>query len=290
MKNKTIETATTCAVVALAFCAASVFGAEAGADAGAQKETVLSLIKKGGPVMYPLGIASILAVAMGIHCFITQSRENVMPESFLAGLKKAWSGDPSGKNALSFCDENGGTVGHIFKAGIRRVKLGREAVEKAIDDVGSREADKMKRSLRPIRNIAMVAPLLGLLGTVYGMIEAFQVTSESGGTASTALLAKGIYEALVTTAAGLTIAIPVLLLYHYLSGRVDRLIDEIDEAGSEFVFACADGGEVLLEEPEVVSGSAVIQEEPSPEESEDDGSKEDSDEDDEEEDAKEESK
>ena len=116
------------------------------------------------------------------------------------------------------------------------MKLGREAVEKAIDDVGSREADKMKRSLRPIRNIAMVAPLLGLLGTVYGMIEAFQVTSESGGTASTALLAKGIYEALVTTAAGLTIAIPVLLLYHYLSGRVDRLIDEIDEAGSEFVF------------------------------------------------------
>jgi len=117
---------------------------------------------------------------------------------------------------------------------------------------------------------------------VYGMIEAFQVTSESGGTASTALLAKGIYEALVTTAAGLTIAIPVLLLYHYLSGRVDRLIDEIDEAGSEFVFACADGGEVLLEESEVVSGSAVIEEEPSPEESEDDDSKEDSNEDDEE--------
>ena len=219
--------------------------------------------------MYPLGIASILAVAMGVHCFITQSRENVMPESFLAGLKKAWSGDPSGKNALSFCDENGGTVGHIFKAGIRRVKLGREAVEKAIDDVGSREADKMKRSLRPIKNIAMVAPLLGLLGTVYGMIEAFQVTSESGGTASTALLAKGIYEALVTTAAGLTIAIPVLLLYNFLSGRVDRLIDEIDEAGSEFVFACANGGEVLLEEPEVSVESSVIEEESSSDENDD---------------------
>lgn len=292
MKNKTIEAATTCAVVALACCAASVFGAEAGADAGAQKETVLSLIKKGGPVMYPLGIASILAVAMGIHCFITQSRENVMPESFLAGLKKAWNGDPSGKSALSFCDENGGTVGHIFKAGIRRVKLGREAVEKAIDDVGSREADRMKRSLRPIRNIAMVAPLLGLLGTVYGMIEAFQVTSESGGTASTALLAKGIYEALVTTAAGLTIAIPVLLLYHYLTGRVDRLIDEIDEAGSEFVFACAGGGEGLLEAEE----SVAVSEEASPDEAdEDEGDEEiatedEADDDDSEEDGEEESK
>ena len=146
------------------------------------------------------------------------------------------------------------------------MKLGREAVEKAIDDVGSREADKMKRSLRPIKNIAMVAPLLGLLGTVYGMIEAFQVTSESGGTASTALLAKGIYEALVTTAAGLTIAIPVLLLYNFLSGRVDRLIDEIDEAGSEFVFACANGGGVLLEEPEVFVESSVIEEESSSDE------------------------
>jgi len=243
----TIQNAAMCAFLALSFCAVSVLGAEVDADAGAQKETVLSLIKKGGPVMYPLGIASILAVAIGINCFITQTRENVMPESFLSGLKKAWDGDPSGKMALAYCDKSDGTVGHIFKAGIRRVKLGREAVEKAIDDVGSREADKMKRSLRPIRNIAMVAPLMGLLGTVYGMIEAFQVTSESGGTASTALLAKGIYEALVTTAAGLTIAIPVLLLYHFLSGRVDRLIDEIDEAGSEFVFACAGGGDGLLE-------------------------------------------
>jgi len=112
------------------------------------------------------------------------------------------------------------------------------------------------------------------LGTVYGMIEAFQVTSESGGTASTALLAKGIYEALVTTAAGLTIAIPVLLLYHYLTGRVDRLIDEIDEAGSEFVFACAGGGEGLLEAEE----SVAVSEEAAPNEAEDEDDGDDGDE------------
>ena len=88
--------------------------------------------------------------------------------------------------------------------------------------------------------IAAVSPLLGLLGTVYGMIDAFQKTASSGGTAKTAktaMLAEGIYEALVTTAAGLTIAIPTLLLYQFLLGRVDKLIDEIDEAGTEFIFS-----------------------------------------------------
>lgn len=236
------------AVMLLALGATSVLAAEAGGDAGVEKETMFSLIKKGGPIMIPLGIASLLALALGLERLISQSKERVMPDSFIDGLKKAWSDDSTGKQALAYCDESGGTVGHIFKAGIRRVKMGREAVEKAIDDVGSREADRMKRSLRPLRNIAMVAPLLGLLGTVYGMIDAFQKTSQMGGTASTAMLATGIYEALVTTAAGLTIAIPVLLFYNYLSGRVDRLIDDIDEAGAEFVFSF-DGGDVAQLEP-----------------------------------------
>ena len=133
-----------------------------------------------------LGLASLLAMALGLERLIALSKGRVMPEKFIGGLKEAWNNDPSGSEALAFCDESGGTVGHVFKAGIRRVNMGRDAVEKAIDDVGSREADKMKRSLRPLRNIAMVSPLLGLLGTVYGMIDAFQKTSQSGGTASTA--------------------------------------------------------------------------------------------------------
>lgn len=215
----------------------SAFAVEADEDSGVKKETMFSLIKKGGPIMIPLGLASLLAVALGLERLISQTKERVMPDSFVEGLKGAWKEDPSGAKATAYCDEEGGTVGHIFKAGIRQAKQGRAAVEKAIDDVGSREADKMKRSLRPLRNIALVAPLMGLLGTVYGMIDAFQKTSMSGGTAKTAMLATGIYEALVTTATGLTIAIPVLLFYQFLLGRVDRLIDDIDEAGTEFVHA-----------------------------------------------------
>ena len=241
MKKQRYRDAGSLTVMCLALGATTLFAAEAGDASGVEQETVLTLIKKGGPIMIPLGIASILALAIGIERFISQSRDRVMPPSFLDDLSSAWKGDPSGKEAVEYCEQSEGGVGHIFKAGILRLKMGHEAVAKAIEDVGTREADRMKRSLRPLRNIAMVAPLLGLLGTVYGMIDAFQKTSQSGGTASTAMLATGIYEALVTTAAGLTIAIPVLLLYQYLLGRVDRLIDDIDEACSDFVFSCTEG-------------------------------------------------
>ena len=228
---------TTLALLCFSYAA---IAADAEAGAGVEKETVFTLIAKGGYLMIPLGIASILALALGLERFISLRKDRVLPDEFSDGLMKAWENDPTGKEATEYCDEAGGAVGHIFKAGIRRVAKGPEAVEKAIEDVGSREADKMKRSLRPLSIIAAVSPLLGLLGTVYGMIDAFQKTSASGGTAKTAMLASGIYEALVTTAAGLTIAIPALLLYQFLLGRVDKLIDEIDEAGTEFVFTYAE--------------------------------------------------
>ena len=211
--------------------------AEVGDDAGVEKETMFSLIQKGGKIMYPLAVGSILALALGLERFIALRKQRILPDGFLDGLLQAWNADPTGNRALRYCEEFGGASGHIFKAGIRRAKMGPEVVERTIEDVGSREADKMKRSLRPLSVIATVSPLLGLLGTVYGMIDAFQKTSASGGTAKTSMLATGIYEALVTTAAGLTIAIPVLLLYQFLLGRVDNMIDEIDEAGTEFIFS-----------------------------------------------------
>lgn len=211
------------------------FGAEVGEGAGEQKETMLSLLKKGGPVMFPLGIASILALALGLERFISLSKEKVLPTGFLEGLGQAWNSDASGNTAEKYCDDSLGSCGHIFKAGIQWRNEGYQAVSKAIEDAGAKEADKMKRSLRPLSVIAGVCPLLGLLGTVYGMIDAFQKTADSGGAAKTADLANGIYQALVSTAAGLTIAIPVLLLFQWLSTRADKVIDHIDEIGTEFI-------------------------------------------------------
>ena len=228
-------------------------GAEINDEAGVPKETAFTLMKKGGFVMIPLGIASILALALGTERFLSLRREKVLPTGFLDGLGHAWHADPTGQLAEDYCNESGGAAGHVFKAGIQWRHYGYEAVSQAIEDAGSREADRMKRSLRPLSAIAAVAPLLGLLGTVYGMISAFQRTSSSGGAAKTADLATGIYEALVSTATGLTLAIPVMLLFQYLSARVDGLIDHIDEVGTGFIVNHA-----RLESPQVVEATGEV--------------------------------
>lgn len=232
---------------------AVAMAAEVKDDAGAPRETMFSLIKKGGLVMIPLGIASILALALATERFISLRREKVLPKGFLDGLGQTWHADPTGQLAEDYCNQSGGAVGHVFKAGIQWRDFGYQAVSQAIEDAGSREADRMKRSLRPLSAIAAVAPLLGLLGTVYGMIEAFQRTSASGGAAKTADLASGIYEALVSTAAGLTLAIPVLLVFQYLSARVDGLIDMIDEVGTGFIV-----NHVRLETPPAGKAAEVV--------------------------------
>jgi len=206
-----------------------------------QKETMFTLIKKGGLVMYPLGLCSVVALALAAERFISLRREKIIPRDFVDSLLPAWQNDRSGHEAIKVCEQTVGPVGKIFKAGLQRMNRGEEAVEKAIEDAGYREAAKLKRSLKGLSIIASISPLLGLAGTVYGMIAAFE-TAYRQGMGSSEQLAKGIYEALVTTAAGLTIAIPTLLVYQYLSNRVDGIVDELDEMGLNFiVFTAHDG-------------------------------------------------
>jgi biopolymer transport protein ExbB len=247
-----------CGLCCLFVTTAMAMAAEIKDDAGARQETLFSLMKKGGVVMIPLGIASILALALATERFISLRREKVLPAGFLDGLGQTWHADPTGQLAEDYCNQSGGAVGHVFKAGIQWRDFGYQAVSEAIEDAGSREAERMKRSLRPLSAIAAVSPLLGLLGTVYGMIDSFQQTATSGGAAKVADLASGIYEALVSTAAGLTLAIPVLLVFQYLSARVDGLIDMIDEVGTGFIVKHA-----RLETPPVGEVAKVVY--PSPE-------------------------
>ncbi len=213
--------------------------ASAGAQGVKAKESMFSLIMKGGPVMIPLGLASVLALALAIERSLSLSRNRIIPPGFMDSFKTIMSEDPSGKKAIQFCEEHRGPVGNIFKSGLQKLGKGDEALEKAVEDAGFRETDKMKRSLRGLSIIVTVAPLLGLLGTVYGMISAFE-TASSAGVGKADVLAKGIYEALVTTAAGLTIAIPVLLVFQFLNNRVDTIIDKLDEMGIDFMTHCTE--------------------------------------------------
>lgn len=200
-----------------------------------ENDSMLSLVLQGGPVMIPLALASIIALGITFERALSLQRRRVIPDGFLAGLKTVFNGDPEQVDqAVDFCERSHAPVGHIFKSGLQHMNRGLEAVEKAIEDAGEREVDKLKRSLRGLSIIASVSPLLGLLGTVYGMIAAFKMATEAGmGKAD--VLAGGIYEALVTTATGLTIAVPVLLIFQYFNMRVDALVDEIDELGIDFM-------------------------------------------------------
>jgi len=200
-----------------------------------KRETVWSLIVKGGIVMIPLGLCSVIGLGISIERFISLRRSKIVPPEFIGRLMETLqSGGSNVQAAIEYCDHSNCPVGNIFRAGIQNLSRGEAAVERSIEDAGAREMDKLKRSLQSLSVITTVSPLLGLLGTVYGMIKAFEVASYAG-TGKSELLAHGIYEALVTTASGLTVAITALLLHHYFSKRIDALMDEIDQMGLDFL-------------------------------------------------------
>jgi biopolymer transport protein ExbB len=236
-ENKTWRQVATLTLALLAVMCVTAFAQDPAGPAATQKETMWSLTKKGGPVMYPLALGSILGLAITLERLISLRRDRVIPAGFVEQVRERWEQDKSGATAIGYCAETSGPMGRIFKVGLMNRHRGEEAVEKAMEDTGFNEIDKLKRSIRPLSYIAALSPLLGLLGTVYGLIDAFQVAA-GGGMGKADLLAQGIYEALVTTAAGLTIAIPILVAYQYLGHRVDALVDEMDEMGVEFMHTC----------------------------------------------------
>jgi biopolymer transport protein ExbB len=125
-------------------------------------------------------------------------------------------------------------MGRVVLSALRNAGLGREAVKEAVQEVGRREAAQLERYVGILGTVANVAPLLGLLGTVSGMIKAFTVISVQG-VGNPASLAGGISEALITTAAGLTVAIPAFVAYRFFLGKVDRLILELEQYAIHFV-------------------------------------------------------
>lgn len=228
-----------CLAVGQAVAQEPAGGPEPGAEPAVPEEeadTLFSLLVKGGVVMIPIGICSVIALALTVERFISLSRTRIIPPQFLSGLKKIFGGrTKQTEPAVGYCDQNPCPISRVFKAGIRRLPHGRETMEKAIEDAGAREFYKMRQSLKPLAVIAAISPLLGLLGTVYGMIIAFQSAYRAGVGRTGEGLARGIYRALVTTAAGLTLAIPVLIVYQMLISRVDKLVDDMDDQAIEFL-------------------------------------------------------
>src|SRR5512139_2315407 len=169
---------------------------------------------KGGPVMWPILILSIIGFAVMIERALVLRKARINVNEFLAKIRKALMVNRSIRDAVKICEQYQGPVASIMKAGLLKYGQPKEDVEKSIENAAMYEMTRLERGLIVIATAANVEPLLGFLGTVTGMINSFDALAKSG-LSNPGAVAAGISEALITTAAGLMIAIPLQLIYNY---------------------------------------------------------------------------
>lgn len=193
----------------------------------------LELFNDGGGFMWPILGALVLGLAISLERFWTLSRASVNTRKFLATIKKALN-EGGVEAATEVCANTRGPVASIFHAGLLRVDRGIEHVEKAIMNAGSIEMAFLEKGLVWLGTVISVAPMLGFLGTVWGMIEAFKAI-EQANDISPSIVAGGISTALLTTLFGLVVAIIIQILNNYFISRVDHLIVDMEESSVDFV-------------------------------------------------------
>jgi biopolymer transport protein ExbB len=197
---------------------------------------LLDVMHDGGPLMYPIALCSFVLLIFVFERFISLRRGRVIPGPFVKRfLEQLKEGQLDREKAILLCEENRSPVAVVFAAAAKKWGKTSVEVEQAILDAGERVANQLRRHLRLLNGISQVSPLLGLLGTVLGMIAAFNGISSGQAMGQRELLAGGIAQALLTTAAGMAVAIPALIAYLYFVGRVDQLITEIDALGQRIV-------------------------------------------------------
>lgn len=177
--------------------------------------------------MIPIIFCSFLSLAVFIERLCSLKKQKVIPEKLFRAVDKLIS-DGSIDDALTLCDRDGSSLSRIIKVGIKNHGKTREAVKEVIEEVGSREAARLDRYTGIMGTVANITPLLGLLGTVSGMIKVFAVISTEG-VGDPGMLAGGISEALITTASGLSVAIPTYVAYKYILSKADSLVIEMEE-------------------------------------------------------------
>ncbi|MEA1921645.1 MAG: MotA/TolQ/ExbB proton channel family protein [Pseudomonadota bacterium] len=190
-------------------------------------------VMKGGYLMYPIMFCSVLTLAIFFERLFALRRSRVIPDKFIIEVSDLVR-QARMEDALTQCRLNNSSIARVLMAGISRHNKSRQQVKEAIEDVGRLEAATLERFLTILGTIAGIAPLLGLLGTVTGMIKAFTVISNAG-IGNPQMLAGGISEALITTAAGLTVAIPAFVFYKFLRSRVDKRILRMERASIEIL-------------------------------------------------------
>lgn len=216
--------------------------AQADALSGQGIHSVWDFVTKGGPTMYVILLCSLVALTIIVERSIVLRRKYVAPRDFAAAIR-GMGNDRT--RALELCEANCSPLANVIAAIIRRRGEGPAALREAVIGAGARELVRLRARMRLLGALPQVATMLGLLGTVFGMIKTFQSVAASGQSlGKTEMLAKGIFEAWTCTAAGILVAIVVLIAYHTLMGRIDAAAVELDKAAEEFMHAETSGAAV----------------------------------------------
>jgi len=210
-------------------------GPPAGAPAAETEDnSIMQMVLNSGATglsfMVVLILFSLAAVTVGLERAVNTRQERIVPADFLGDLRSLTGNSDSGTNELEvLCSKSATPVARILQAGLLRTGRPVPEVEKSMEDAAAREMAEIRGGIKPLSVVGGVAPLVGLLGTVLGMIIAFRTASQEG-LGRGELMAQGIYMALLTTAAGLSIAIPCLLLAALYNSRVEKYFRQIDKS------------------------------------------------------------
>jgi biopolymer transport protein ExbB len=195
---------------------------------------LFSMFLKGGILMWPILLCSVIGLTVIIDRYIVLRKAKINIPAFMVRIRgMIKKKDISG--AISHCMEEKSPVANIVRKGLRKYKLGHERVKEAIENAGSQEISKLEKGLPVLATVAGIAPLLGFLGTVTGMISAFMIIEDLAGSVNPSDLAGGIWEALITTAFGLMVGIPALAFYNYFLTAVKKLVGDMETVANDVV-------------------------------------------------------
>lgn len=196
---------------------------------------MLELVTAGGLLMVPILLCSVVAAAICIERLYTLNAKKISPPHLLATVWQQLKSDQLDTARLKTLKQSS-PLGRILAAGLSNAYHGRDVMKESIQEAASHVVHELERYLNTLGTIAAVTPLLGLLGTVMGMIKVFaEIMTQGTGNAS--VLAGGISEALITTAAGLSVAIPALVMHRYFVGRIDGIVVELEQETIKLVDA-----------------------------------------------------
>jgi biopolymer transport protein ExbB len=218
----------------LLLASGSAFGAEEAAPRVAEEMTLMMMIEAGGVILWVIMGLGFLAFVLSLYLLLTvTSRREVPPMLLKRAHAQVKSGDLRG--AYQMCIERDELLANVLGAGLKMAGHDRYVIQEAMESEGERGATALWQKISYLHNIGTLAPLLGLLGTVWGMMRAFGAIALDTAQVKGLTMAASVAQAMITTAAGLVLAIAAIVIYFYLRGRVIRIVAEVEAHASEFV-------------------------------------------------------